>query len=77
VISTLIQTINYEVKMTEDRPYRLSIRVSENEMDKLTNLKKELGYEEHTALFLVKLALDLNNYEVEDQCQKMEKLVSE
>lgn len=63
--------------MTEDRPYRLSIRVSENEMDKLTNLKKELGYEEHTALFLVKLALDLNNYEVEDQCQKMEKLVSE
>jgi hypothetical protein len=77
VISTLIQTINYEVKMTEDRPYRLSIRVSENEMDKLTNLKKELGYEEHTALFLVKLALDLNNYEVEDQCQKMEKLRSE
>lgn len=63
--------------MKEDRPYRLSIRVSENEMDKLTNLKKELGYEEHTALFLVKLALDLNNYEVEDQCQKMEKLRSE
>ena len=63
--------------MKEDRPYRLSIRVSENEMDKLTNLKKELGYEEHTALFLVKLALDLNNYEVEDQCQKMEKLVND
>jgi len=53
--------------MKEDRPYRLSIRVSDAEMDKLSKLKEELGYIEHTALFLVKLALDLYDVEVEDQ----------
>jgi len=52
--------------MKEDRPYRLSIRVSDAEMDKLTGLKEELGYEEHTALFLVRLALELHECGVED-----------
>ena len=51
----------------ENRPYRLSIRVSDNEMNRLTQIKRELGYEEHTALFLVKLALDIYDDEVEDQ----------
>jgi predicted DNA-binding protein len=53
--------------MKEDRPYRLSIRVSDEEMDKLSKLKEELGYIEHTALFLVKLALDMYDVEVEDR----------
>ena len=53
--------------MKEDRPYRLSIRVSDEEMDKLSKLKEELGYIEHTALFLVKLALDMYDIEVEDR----------
>lgn len=56
--------------MKEDRPYRLSIRVSDNEMNQLTRLKSELGYEEHTALFLVKLALDMCLCEVDDQWNK-------
>jgi predicted DNA-binding protein len=51
----------------ESRPYRLSIRVSNNEMDRLTQIKKELGYKEHTALFLVRLALDIYDNEVDDQ----------
>ena len=53
--------------MKEDRPYRLSIRVSDEEMDKLSKLKEEQGYIEHTALFLVKLALDMYDVEVEDR----------
>lgn len=56
--------------MKEDRPYRLSIRVSNDEMDKLSKLKEELDYPEHTALFLVKLALDIHDTEVEYQWQK-------
>jgi len=51
----------------ENRPYRLSIRVSDGEMDALTKIKKELGYEEHTALFLVKLALDIYKDGVDDR----------
>jgi len=51
----------------ENRPYRLSIRVSDSEMDRLTKIKKELGYEEHTALFLVKLALGMYENGVDDR----------
>lgn len=59
--------------MKDDRPYRLSIRVSDDEMDKLSKLKHELGYYENTALFLVKLALDMYDIEVEDQWQMSQK----
>ena len=36
-------------------------------MDRLTKIKKELGYEEHTALFLVKLALGMYENGVDDR----------
>ncbi len=49
-----------------DRPYRLSVRVSEDEIAKISKIREQLGYTEHNALFLVKLALDLYDNEVAD-----------
>lgn len=56
--------------MSTNRPYRISIRLSDTEMDKITELKEELGYRQHTALFLVSLAIDMYEAKVEDHAAK-------